>query len=374
MATNEQIDSSIDKKVAEDVNNLAIDGSKTQDKVSSAGDSEQIDITDALDKKDSEKPAIDIAQVKATIKAVDIDDKQAEKLGQIIAAIPAILAKIDNKSYDEIFGYRINIDTEEHVDVPIRNEILLKFLIANEYDVSITKQKLINSLNWRNKFQPLSAAYDETYEAELNDLGVLTKFENGNNNLKVVTWNLYGNLKSLKKLFEKFGDSTSKKPGSQFLRWRIGLMERSLAFIDFKDPLNHKTGQVHDYTNASLFRMDSGMKANTKEIVEIFGANYPELLSVKYFIGIPAIMSWVFGFIKSIGLISKETLKKFQVFSGTDMSSHFGKDNIPITYGGTIDSSILDLEVKQVDPPAYATIIIQKFNEEEIKDIIDTVE
>lgn len=369
------VDTSVEaskSEIVDDLNQLKLE---TKVKTSEMAEIDKSELgADGLDKSSKKNFKVNIKHIKSTIKAVDIDDEQAEKLGQLIQLIPKILIKIDNKDYDEIFGYRINVDDAEYVNVPIRNEILLKFLIANDYDVEVTQEKLVNTLNWRSKFHPLSAAFVETYDPELNDLGVLTKFDHGYDNLQVVTWNLYGNLKSLRKLFEKFGDSTNSKPGSQFLRWRIGLMEKSLVCIDFTDPKNHKIGQVHDYTNASLFRMDSGMKANTKEIVEIFGDNYPELLSVKYFIGIPLIMSWVFGFIKSIGLISKETLKKFQVYAGRDMSTNFGKENIPVEYGGTIKSLILDMKVKKTEPPIYGDIINKRFNDEQLNKIIDTVE
>lgn len=352
--------------------------------LTSIDDSAPIDAaaTDSLDKIDGldKDEKLNLEAIKATVTAEILDDEKAGKLAKVVAAIPKILSEIKDKEYDEIFGFRIGTDDTPHVNVAARNAIFVKFLIANEWNVETTIEKLIATLDWRATFQPLSAAFTEKYDEELNDLGVLSFFPNGKPNLKVVTWNLYGNLKTLKKLFEKFGNSTSTLPGSQFLRWRIGLMERSLILIDFKDKDNHKTGQVHDYTNASLFRMDSGMKANTKEIVEIFSANYPELLSVKYFIGIPMIMGWVFGFVKTIGIISKETLQKFQVFSGRNMSTHIGKSNLPKEYGGDRTEKILDLEYKNVKPTEYAQLIIDKYKNAEtaepvaIDEVADSVE
>lgn len=284
------------------------------------------------------------------IKSQSLKAEQVEKLSKLIKLIPDILKELKNSDYDEIFGYRINVDTESQVNVPVRNEILLKFLIANDYDVQVTKEKLVKTLNWRNEFKPLSAAYLETHDKELDTLGAITKFnDNEKANLKVVTWNFYGNLKSPKKLFEKFGDAEGKEeknqelPGSRFLRWRIGLMERSLALVNYSDPQNHKIAQIHDYNNVSMFRIDPGMKAATKEIIEIFGNNYPELLSTKFFINVPTLMSWVFTFFNKIGVISEETLKKFQILNNGNLSSYFGESNLPKEYNGGKTTQIKDI-------------------------------
>jgi hypothetical protein len=317
-----------------------------------------------------------VAQIKESITSQKLTDDRAKKLYAIVQSVPEILKSLDNPEYDEIFGYRINVDTAEYVQIPIRNEILLKFLIANEYDVAVTKKRIVETMNWRNKFQPLTAAYDEMYDVELSQLGVITQFPPGNDNLQVVTWNLYGNLKTPKKLFEKFGgsDGDDSKPGSHFLRWRIGLMERSLGLVDFTDPKNHKIGQVHDYTGASFFKMDSGMKSNTKEIITIFGDNYPELLSTKYFVGIPVFMSWVFSFLKNIGLISKETLKKFQVISGRDMTAYFSKDLLPADYGGSKKVSLFDIKVKDSKITEYGEVLLKKLGAKQLDSVNDTVE
>lgn len=281
------------------------------------------------------------------ISSVKLKDDQATKLQKVIDLLPEIVKAADG--YDEIFGHRINVESEDHVNVAIRNEILLKFLAADEYDVTAAKARLIKTLKWRKEFQPLHAGYEESHEPELDKLGAVASFDGIESNLKVSTWNFYGNLKSPKKLFEQYGDSDnnnnndSSLPGSKFLRWRIGLMERSLALVDFTDPENNKIAQIHDYNNVSMLRMDPGMKTATKEIIAIFGDNYPELLSTKFFINVPVLMSWVFGFFAKIGVISEATLKKFQVLSNGDLSSWFGASNLPKDYNGDKETKVESL-------------------------------
>lgn len=310
-----------------------------------------------------------------TIKTTELTAEQGKKLSAVVAAIPDILAKTDNSLYDEIFGYRINVDTAEHVEIPARNEILLKFLIANEYDVEVTKEKLVDTLNWRNEFRPLQAAFEDWFPQELSNLGVITNFK-GEDNLNVITWNLYGNLKSPKKLFEKFGgeDNKSSRPGSTFLRWRVGLMEKSLQLIDVTDATNHKIGQIHDYNNVSMLRMDPGMKAATKEIIQIFGDNYPELLSTKFFINVPSLMSWVFTFFRKVRVISEETLKKFKVLNSGNLSPYLDASELPKEYSGTKDVLVLDLEDKSIVSPAYYELLKQTLGNQEIAAINDEVE
>lgn len=299
-----------------------------------------------------------------------LTEEQTAKLQKLIDAIPEILASTGNPEYDEIYGYRIAPDGEEYVNEAVRNEILLKFLVATEYDVEAAKKKVAASLNWRRKFQVLTAAYAEEYDPDLEKLGVITDYENNVDNFRVVTWNLYANLKNPKKLFAKFGvgveNSKTELPGTMFLRWRVGLMERSLLLLDFSSSHNCKIAQVHDYNNVSMFRMDPGMKSATKEIISVFSENYPELLSKKFFINVPLLMGWVFAFFKATGLMSAATLKKFEMLNHGDLSQVFGKDNLPKDYNGGAETKVLSIfdsavSAERVKAPEYAQVILKKF-------------
>lgn len=318
------------------------------------------------------------------VSSQELSPEQATKLQELIESIPEILAKTDKPEYDEIYGHRIAPDSADFVNVTVRNEILLKFLIASEYDVAAAKEKLVKTLEWRRKFQVLSAAYKESFDADLEKMGVVTNYKENKDNFCVVTWNLYANLKNPKKLFAKFGvgaeqeeteaekEAASKTPlpGTMFLRWRIGLMERALSIVDFANPDNNKIAQVHDYNNVSMFRMDPGMKAATKEIIAVFSDNYPELLSKKYFVNVPLLMGWVFGFFKATGLMGAATLKKFEMLNHGDLSEALGKANLPKDYnGGTENPNVPSLFAQAVPAsetaiPEYAAVLLQKLEGE----------
>lgn len=308
--------------------------------------------------------------------------EQTEKLEALISSIGDIVAAAANPEYDEIFGYRIAPDNEEYVDVAVRNEILLKFLVAAEWDVEAAKKKVTATLDWRLRFKVLRAAYREKYDAELEKMGVITEYANNKDNFRVVTWNLYANLKNPKKLFAKFGVDGDKQKGEElegtmFLRWRVGLMERALLLLQFGDADNCKIAQVHDYNNVSMFRMDPGMKAATKQIIHVFSENYPETLSKKYFVNVPLLMGWVFAFFKATGFMSAATLSKFEMLSSGDLSAAFGKDNLPLDYNGGVANAevatIFSAAASLIKPPAYAEVILGKFFDNNVAavDLVD---
>lgn len=308
------------------------------------------------------------------VSSTELTTEQSLKLKELIDALPSVLEKLENPDFDEIFGYRIAELGVEYVDFHARNEILLKFLVACEYDLDLTKKKLADTMNWRGNLNILSAAYIEDFDNELKQMGLITEFLGNNNNVRVTTWNFYNNVKLTKSYFEGFkkdANGNEKEPnpqtlGSQFLRWRVGLMERSLALLDFTDSENSKMAQVHDYKGVSMFRIDSDMKAATKEIVKVFSDHYPELLSKKFFVNVPMLMGWVFLLFKATGIISPSTLKRFEVLSNGDLSDLLGHGNLPADYNGGIsnpkvpDVQSMALQALKIEIPVYARILLQK--------------
>lgn len=318
-----------------------------------------------------------MSHIAFTIKTTELNEEQAAKLESLIQEIPEILAATDNPQYDEIFGYRINKADTEYVNENIRNEILLKFLVADKYDVELARSRIIKTLNWRNEFQPLKAGFEETFPDELNLLGSITNFGDVKNNLRVTTWNLYGNLKNPKLIFQKYGGENSKEmlPGNPFLRWRIGMMEQALQFIDFTDPDFNRIAQIQDTNNVSMFSIDLGMKKGMRDIIQIFGDNYPELLSVKFFVNVPYIMGWVFAFLKAIGVIDEETLKKFQVFNHGNLTRFYPSANLPKSYGGQKDETIFDINIiKESKLREYGQVMLNQMVDKEIDNSNQEVE
>jgi hypothetical protein len=234
--------------------------------------------------------------------------------------------------HSEIYGILLSTANEFHTKL-----ILQKFLRANQGDLEKAKQQLLDTLKWRKEFDPVKAAGESFERSRFEGLGYILQVEGvpeSVNKSDVVTFNIYGAVKDNK---QTFGDLEA------FLRWRVGLMERSVQHLNLSaatqaipdygaGPDPYQGIQVHDYLQVSFFRQDPLVKTATKKTIEILGRCYPETLSRKFFVNVPVVMGWVYQAAKM--LVSKETAKKFTVLSyGNALAGELGK-GLPKEYGG----------------------------------------
>lgn len=333
---------------------------------------------------------------------------QLKKLQDLV---PDIIKEV---SYSELYGYDLSTLGDTEKGTLIRNRLLNKFLVANEFAVEASASQLKNTLKWRRDFNPLSAGFLEKHSEKFNKLGVITSVpipkipaaptpvlatkptadvgkkeaetkeeesadaketkegaedaepveaaeeaetgkadeeeptpvvaepqpEEPEDDLRLITtWNLYGAVTNRQELF---GDLDS------FLRWRVGEMERGIALLDFTTWETSHMAQIHDYSNVSFFRLDSATSAGSKATIKIFQAYYPEFLSVKYFVNVPLVMSWLFAFSKLF--VAKATVDKFKVISnGPDLAKAAGLW-VPKQYGGDADS-FADIAAAKISAP-----------------------
>ncbi|SMN22843.1 similar to Saccharomyces cerevisiae YJL145W SFH5 Non-classical phosphatidylinositol transfer protein (PITP) [Maudiozyma saulgeensis] len=257
------------------------------------------------------------------------------------------------KGYDEIYGYKIIPGNDENLtkfyNEDIVNAIIFKFCKGYKFQYSIVVEKIKNVLNWRREFNPLSAAYQEVHDPELVEVGLLTHYPNEESNKKIITWNIYGKLVKKKHLF---------KEANKFLRYRIGLMERSLRLIDFTDNDNNYMAQVHDYKGTSVWKMDSDMKRCVKDIISIFQDYYPELLSAKYFVYVPTFLGWVYDVIKKF--VDESTRKKFVVLNDGKKLGKYISNCPSIPYGGKDTKSLQEQNIAEIRPSEYAQYLLEK--------------
>lgn len=128
------------------------------------------------------------------------------------------------------------------------------------------------------------------------------------------------------------------------MKWRTAVMELSIRALNLSsattplidgqtDP--YQVIQIHDYQNVSFIRMDPAIKACSKATIQAFQLAYPELLSRKFFVNVPLVMSWVFQAVKLIA--AKETVRKFSVLGyGSNLAGELGEigQQLPAMYGG----------------------------------------
>ncbi|KAL6705744.1 Non-classical phosphatidylinositol transfer protein (PITP) [Coniothyrium glycines] len=236
-------------------------------------------------------------------------------------------------SHNEVYGIELTKSQPFHTKL-----ILQKFLRANQNDLEKAKQQLLETLKWRKEFNPAKAAEESFEKQRFDGLGYVLEVEGvpeSPNKKDIVTFNIYGAVKDNK---ATFGDIEG------FLRWRVGLMEKSVQRLNLRDattpipnfgegPDSYQGYQIHDYLQVSFLRRDPHVKAATSKTIETLGRYYPETLSRKFFVNVPIVMGWVYTAIKMV--VAKETAKKFTVLSyGNQLAVELGQ-GIPKEYGGT---------------------------------------
>ncbi len=131
-------------------------------------------------------------------------------------------------------------------------------------------------MKWRKTYNPL-AAKDEVFDAsKFGRLGYVTTIKGAKetkNEEDVAVFNIYG--AAAKDPKKTFGDT------DMFVRWRVGLMELTLAQLHLNDankaipdygqgPDPYQAIQVHDYLSVSFFRQPAEVKASSSKIIDMF--------------------------------------------------------------------------------------------------------
>lgn len=271
------------------------------------------------------------------------------------ARLPSILESAD---HSQIWGVTLSTSTPAEFSTLI---ILQKFLRSTAGDLETAAANLEKTLKWRKSFgldgiEDRSGVKDEDAFKGLGYITVVPSLpepsvkgaETSVN--QIVTWNVYGAVSDIK---TTFGDLDA------FLRWRVDLMERAMARLDLasattpipdypapEDP--HRLLQVHVYSGLSFLRLPPEVKAASKATIELMGAHYPETLSRKYFVGVPRLMGWVFGFVRMF--VSRETARKFNVVSWEEqLQPELGeKEYVPQRFGGS-GPELAELQAKTKD-------------------------
>lgn len=258
-------------------------------------------------------------------------------LKKLALLIPDLISKT---GHSEIWGVQLS-SPETHVPTQI---VLQKYLNANDGDAAKAADQLQKTLEWRAKTKPLDLLNQKFSKPKFGGLGYVANYSKGDEAKdtatgpqQVFTWNIYGSVKSID---ETFGSL------SEFLSWRVALMELALQSLniasatvpisstDTLDP--YKIYQVHDYKSISFLRQSPQVKAASTETIKLFAQNYPELLKEKFFLNVPAIMGFLYGFIKLF--VAEKTRKKFHPMSNggalnREFDSWLGK-MLPKEYGG----------------------------------------
>ncbi|KAK4178550.1 CRAL-TRIO domain-containing protein [Triangularia setosa] len=261
-------------------------------------------------------------------------EKEASPLTQLWEAAKA-------HGHPEIWGVPL-ADPANHIPSQI---VFQKYLNANDGDLDKAKDQLIKTLDWRKKSDPLELVRRMYSKSKFGGLGFVTTYVIDGKEVdepeerEIFTWNIYGGVKSID---ETFGDLEG------FINWRVALMELALQELNICGAIKpitaeydpYKLFQVHDYKSISFLRSPPHVKSASAETIKVFAQNYPELLKEKFFVNVPAIMGFVYGFMKLF--VAPKTIKKFHPMSnGANLAKEFAESRIkglgeklPVEYGG----------------------------------------
>ncbi|KAH8654047.1 CRAL-TRIO domain-containing protein [Tricladium varicosporioides] len=277
--------------------------------------------------------------------------KPDSPIGLLLNDLGAIVAEAE---HGEMWGVAL----KDINDVPT-TIVLEKFLRANDNNFDAARKQLVEALQWREKTNPIKLLEEVEFDSEkFEGLGYVSVYES-EKGVEVVTWNIYGAAKNLKKTFGNVDD---------FVLWRSALMELSVKHLKLdqateyikqggEDP--YKMVQVHDYLNVSFLRMDPAVKASSKATITTLSMAYPELLSQKFFVNVPLVMGWVFAAMKLF--LSPATVRRFHPLSyGSALAGEIPEigDKLPKEYGGKGPDAKEGLTVKYAateKPSAPAT-------------------
>lgn len=264
-------------------------------------------------------------------------DSHKEAIDELLSDLPEILKESE---YDELWGHQLTTGGEFY-DEEVTLALLTKMLKANGWKLPEAKEQLKKTLKWRKEFKPLHAAFKEKHDAKFDNVVVLTQYGDD-----IMTWNLYNTAGDAKPK-DLFTDVDA------FLRFRAGVMERSLQLLDFKE--REYTIQIHDYEGVSFLRFDPDIKKGSRATIQLFQDNYPELLKQKFFVNVPWLMSWVYDFVKR--WISGDTSSKFVMLPESSLLvGYLGKD-IPKRYGGE-GALLKEQDVGEVNKTPYTEFIL----------------
>ncbi|KAM0275930.1 hypothetical protein ACHAQH_007272 [Verticillium albo-atrum] len=241
-------------------------------------------------------------------------------------------------SHPEIWGVTL-ANPDNHVPSQI---VFQKYLNANDGDVPKAIDQLTKTLTWRAEAKPLELVTKAFSKDKFAGLGYVTSYGDAADQQKreVFTWNIYG--AAAKRMSETFGNL------NEFIEWRVALQELGIQTLNIsaatkpitatEDP--YKIYQVHDYQSISFLRQSAEVKAASTKTISVLAQNYPELLKEKFFVNVPAIMGFMYAFMKLF--VAAKTAKKFHPMTyGSGLAKEFADANVeglgeklPQAYGG----------------------------------------
>mmetsp|Transcript_11072 Transcript_11072/g.25344 ORF Transcript_11072/g.25344 Transcript_11072/m.25344 type:complete len:378 (+) Transcript_11072:112-1245(+) len=251
-----------------------------------------------------------------------LGEAEAKLLAELRSKVPSIVAKAKEGSQEaaarpvqSIWGVNVEVQSEAS-DI-----VLLKYLRAEEKNVDIAADRIAQTLIFRADCQ-----MEELIKAELPDYfqghDEITGWDTEG---RPVMISHFGNMD----IDKVFGDAEA------FVRYRVQLMEKSIAMLPFKKGAAEDLCQVHNYAGVLSSMYKSHVKDGVSAVSKVFERHYPEFKGVTVFVNFPAFFS---KFWKAFStFLPERTLKKFVILGSNDHEALFEKlapGLVPDSLGG----------------------------------------
>lgn len=243
-----------------------------------------------------------------------------------------------------IWGINLNTDTDAS------NIILLKFLRAEDMDVEKAADRLAETLTFR-----ANGEIDELSSAELPEQFL------GHDSIGLswdgqpVMISQYGKMDNQK----VFGDIDA------FVKYRVQVMEKTIALLHFEMGAPETVYQVHDYSGVSVFSKTKEVKAGIDAMSKVFARYYPETKGATIFFNMPQVFVALFDLFSKF--IPERTRRKFRLLGEASHAELFDivpPEVVPESLGGLLSNERRNLTgqctVVQVNAGAKEDVVLKE--------------
>eukprot|EP00930_Biecheleria_cincta_P045032 TRINITY_DN31033_c0_g1_i2.p1 TRINITY_DN31033_c0_g1~~TRINITY_DN31033_c0_g1_i2.p1 ORF type:complete len:498 (+),score=95.28 TRINITY_DN31033_c0_g1_i2:39-1532(+) len=249
-----------------------------------------------------------------------LGEAEAQKLAELRAMATSIVAGVLEEWPSwrpELWG----IDMRERSEAS--DVLLLKFLRAADVDVGRAGERLRDTLRFRAEEKIGQLAGANLPDHFLGHDIISGPDVDG----RPVMISRYGQMDNDR----VFGDTDA------FVKYRLQVMEKAMAELNFASGEPEDLCQVHDYSGVSLLFKTPEVKAGVAAMTKVFSDHYPETKGKTIFVNFPGVFSKLFQAFSVF--IPERTRKKFLILAEDDQEGLFRQispTKVPEALGGLL--------------------------------------
>ncbi|KAI3464326.1 hypothetical protein Pfo_020989 [Paulownia fortunei] len=332
------------------------------------------------------KPSFEAEMIPETNKILDLSNSERKSFKELILLVQEALTNHEfsaapKEIEPQIVGTIPKLKVESSPQkvsiwgVPLLKDdrtgtILLKFLIARNFNVGESFTMLKNVIRWRREFNIDGLMEQLDLRDDLQKVMYVHGHDKEGHPLY---YNMYGEFQNKEVYMNTFGDEDKRM---NFVRRMIQMLERSIRKLDFSAVGVSTFLMVFDLKN-SPGPGKKEIRIACNQLHQLLQDNYPEFVKKQVFINVPR---WYLAFHSVIRpFLSDHTKSKF-VFAGPSKTvdtllNYISPGNLPIQYGGlnsryphiqnpefTADDAATEIEIKPLTKQSVGIFLDENCN------------